>query len=109
MTITIVYHNPCRRERLRDAFAMNIHILGPIRTAQFVDAVYSSYQHHLSPRTNYNFALHALNTVAGIQGLAAACIIKEAWNEGSLKPIGLLSADNPTHPGLTPEGKRPIQ
>ncbi len=87
MTMTIVYLHPCRRERLRDAFAVNIHILGPMRTAQFVNAVQYSYQYHLSPRTNYIFALHALNTVAGIQGLAAIAIVKEAWNEGSLRQL----------------------
>ncbi len=86
MTVTILYLNTKRRERLRDAFAMNIRILGPFKTAQLVDALIYAYQPEHSTRNNYNRAMHALYRVAGLQGLAATCLIKEAWNEGSLSP-----------------------
>ncbi len=87
MTVTILYLNPCRRERLRDAFAMNIRFIGPMLTARLVNAVERSYQPHNSPRTNYIYAMHALHRVAGVQGLAAISIIKEAWANGSLCPL----------------------
>ncbi len=86
MTLTVICTDPIRRERLRTTFAINIHLLGPMQTAFLVDAVRSSYLPHRSPRTNYNFALHALYTIAGLQGLSAIAIVKEAWNEGSLAP-----------------------
>ncbi len=86
MTITIIHLDPIRRERLRAAFATNIHLLGPMQTAQLVEAIHSSYIPHRSLRANYNFALHALHTLTGLQGLSAVAIVKEAWNEGSLAP-----------------------
>ncbi len=99
MPITVICTDPIRRERLRAAFTLNIHLLGPIQTAFLVDAIRSSYIPHRSPRANYNFALHALYAVAGLQGLSAIAIIKEAWNEGSLAPrCAPQPVANITHP-----------
>ncbi len=100
--ITVVYLDPIRRERLRAAFADNITLLGPMRTAQLVNAIQYGYSQHRSPRANYNFALHALGTVAGLVGLNAIAIVKEAWNVGSLIPRLASNYQQPvaaiTHP-----------
>ncbi len=109
MTLTILYLDPCRLNRLRDAFSDVNHILGPTRTTMLVDAVRSSYIPHRSLRTNYNFAVHALLVTVGLQGIAAISIIKEAWTPGSLSAHRQEPIPNTTHPGLTPEGKHPIQ
>ncbi len=99
---TIIYTDPCRRDRLRAAFATNIHLLGPLYTAQLVNAVHCGYIQHRSTRANYTFALHALHTLAGLVGLSAIAIIKEAWNEGSLAPCDARDVPQPvatiTHP-----------
>ncbi len=111
MTLTILYLNPCRRERLKAAFEVNLKILGPLFTARLVKAVENSYLPHHSLRVNYNFAMHALHVVAGLQGLAAVTIIKEAWGMKNARAAGTREqepANIPTHPGLTPEGKRPL-
>ncbi len=101
MTLTILYLNPCRRNRLRAAFSTNIHLLGPMRTAQLVNAITEAYNPHRSPRVNYNHALHALHYAAGLIGLSAIAIVKEAWNTNSLRLAGDVStrpAANITHP-----------
>ncbi len=101
---TIIYTDPCRLDRLRAAFAMNIHLLGPLYTAQLVDAVQCGYIQHRSTRVNFTFALHALHTLAGLDGLSAIAIVKEAWNEGSLRGRANATHDAPqpiatiTHP-----------
>ena len=104
MTTTIIYFNPCRRERLRDAFAHTLQILGPRRAAAIVEALTRAYQPASSARTNYNFALHALLHITGLDGLNAISLIKEAWNEDSMAPIdgeagtGPEPVTNITHP-----------
>ena len=89
MPITVLYLNSCRRERLRDALAHTLLHLGPCRAAATVDALQKAYQSHNTTRTNYNFALHALQHVVGLEGLAAISLIKEAWNPNSLSPLNL--------------------
>ncbi len=54
MNLTVLYLNPCRRERLRAAFEVNLKILGPIYTASLVNAIENSYLFHRSVRVNYN-------------------------------------------------------
>ena len=87
MSLTIIHLNTCRRDRLRAAFSYDIKILGPLRTATIVEALVHAYQHHNTTRTNYNFALHALLYVAGLEGLAAIALVKEAWNPECLSPL----------------------
>ncbi len=107
MPVTVLYLNSCRRERLRAAFADNIHFLGPKQAAALVSAVSTSYQHHRSPRVNYIFALHALYTCAGIYGLPAIAIVKEAWNPNSLIPNAV--EDHPSVANITHAPTNTIQ
>ena len=87
MSLTILYLHSCHRERLRAAFDHNIQIHGPVQTARIVNAIAAGYAPNLSPRVNYNHALLTLQDVAGLAGLAAISIIKEAWNPDSLTPL----------------------
>ncbi len=98
MTLTILYLDPCRRERLRAAFSDANHFLGPIHTASLVYAVRSSYIPHRSFRTNYNFAMHALLVIVGLQGIVATAIIKEAWNPNSMASDRAINTPLTTHP-----------
>ena len=98
MSLTIIHLNTCRRDRLRAALAYNIKILGPLHTATIVEALVYAYQHHNTTRTNYNFALHALLHVAGLEGLAAIALVKEAWNPGSLHTHHPQPVVDITHP-----------
>ncbi len=101
MTLTVLYLNPCRRERLRAAFEVNLKVLGPIFTASLVNAVENSYIPHRSVRVNYSYAMYALHVVAGLQGLAAIAIIKEAWGVKNARAAGTRKqepANIPTHP-----------
>ena len=86
MTLTILYLNPCRRERLRAAFAHTLIHLGPLQAAAIVEALVQAYQPENALRTDYNFARHALHYGVGIEGLAAISLVKVAWNDGSLDP-----------------------
>ncbi len=100
MNLTVLYLNPCRRERLKAAFEVNLKILGPIYTASLVNAVVNSYLPHRSVRVNYNYAMHALHVVAGLSGLAAIAIIKEAWGvkNARVKNARATPANIPIHP-----------
>ena len=86
MSLTILYLHSSRRDRLRAAFDHALQLLGPSHTAALTEALVQAYQPARSARTNYNFALHALHYVVGIEGLAAISLVKVAWNDGSLDP-----------------------
>ena len=101
MSLTILYLHSCRRDRLRDAFDHALQLLGPSNIAALTEALVQAYQPARSARTNYNYAMHALHRVAGLSGLVAIAIIKEAWNVNSLAPL------DDTHPQPTADITHP--